>query len=173
VAYGFSLGGAYATYASRYFGIPIILQNTLTTVPDIIANVFPIPTLSCTRNAIARSYLDKGAMPPLESYGLFESTQNVPVNSFDNIENLKATTAPVMIIYAEDDILMGKASRGEELYRARYGNQKAIIPSLCVQIPGDHVSVFLEHKEAKDAVLKFMDEINRRHINEKFKTTKK
>lgn len=161
ITYGFSLGGAYATYASRHFGIPVILQNTLTNVPDIIQNVFPIPMTSTTRNAIARSHLDKGpTLSSLDQFGLFKVDKSVPLNSFDNLDNLRATKSSVMIIYAENDGLMGKESRAKELYEARYGTKSPVNPDLFVGIPnGDHVSVFLDDKKAQTAVLKFMAKI--------------
>lgn len=161
IVYGFSLGGPYATYASRHFGIPVILQNTLTNVPDIIQNVSPIPMMECTRNAIARTHLDKGpTLSSLEHFGLFTDKKSVPLNSFDNLDNLKATKAPVLIIYAENDKLMGKESRARELYEARYGTQDLVNSDLFVKIPeGNHVSVFLDDSKAQRAVLTFMSTI--------------
>lgn len=161
ITYGFSLGGAYATYASRHFGIPVILQNTLTNVPDIIQNVSPIPLMECTRNAIARTHLDKAPiLSSLDQLGLFMDKKRVPLNSFDNLDNLRATKAPVMIIYAENDGLMGKESRARELYEARYTTENPVDSDLFVGIPnGDHVSVFLDDKKAQTAVLKFMAKI--------------
>lgn len=159
--YGFSLGGPYATYGARYFQIPVILQNTLTSVPDIIQNVSPIPLPSCTRNAIARSHMDKGnTMPIFEYNGLFEEKGSVPINSFNNLDNLQATTTPVMVIYAQNDTLMGKEDRAKELYQARYGKETQINPDLFVEIPnGSHVSVFLRDENAKNAVFNFLKTI--------------
>jgi len=36
MSYGASLGGGYATYAARYFGIPTVLSNTFTRIGDIM-----------------------------------------------------------------------------------------------------------------------------------------
>ena len=159
--YGFSLGGPYATYGARYFQIPVILQNTLTSVPDIIQNMSPIPLPSCTRNAIARSHMDKGnAMPGFEYNGLFEEKGSIPLNSFNNLDNLQATTTPVMVIYAQNDSLMGKEDRAKELYQARYGKETQINSDLFIEIPnGTHVSVFLRDENAKNAVFNFLKKI--------------
>lgn len=156
--YGFSLGGPYATYASRHFGLPVILQNTLTNVGDIVENLSPVSIPTCTKKAIARSHLDRGhTMPLLSDYGVFKDKGDVPLNSFDNLDNLRATTSPVMIIYAQNDRLMGKKGRATELYQARYGAQAVIDPDLFIEIPnGDHVSVFLQDNKAQTAVLNFL-----------------
>ncbi len=159
--YGFSLGGPYATYASRHFGLPVILQNTLTNVGDIVENLSPVSILSCTKNAIGRSHLDKeNKMPSLSGCGLFKDRKDVPLNSFDNLDNLSATTSAVMIIYAQNDGLMGKKGRAMELYQARYGAQAVINPDLFVEIAdGNHVSVFLQDNKAQTAVLNFLSAV--------------
>ncbi|AIK95536.1 alpha/beta hydrolase [Candidatus Odyssella acanthamoebae] len=156
--YGLSLGGAYATYAGRYLGVPVILQNTLTTIGDmpqnIISNYFP----SIVGRAIARSNLDyQPPMPELESLGIFAARGSVPLNSYNNIENLKNTNSPVMILFGEKDWLMGREKRAQELYKARYGKTAEIDQNLFVKISdGDHCDVFLGNIKAEAQVREFL-----------------
>lgn len=156
--YGFSLGGAYATYAGRYFQVPVILQNTLTTVGDMPSNILGSKFPGILGRALARSNLDyQEKMPTLESTGVFPGAINIPVNSFNNIDNLANTTSPVMILYGEQDDLMGGAVRAQELYSARYGFDTVVQHNLFVPIPnGGHCDVFLGNAEAERKVARFL-----------------
>jgi esterase/lipase len=156
--YGFSLGGIYATYAGRYLGVPIILQNTFTTTGDmpqnIISKYFP-PLLG---RAIARSNFDyQPPMPDLESFGSFAGRGSVPLNSCNNIENLKNIESPVMILFGEKDRLMGGEKGAQELYKGRYGATTQEDPNLFFKISkGAHGNVFLGNLKAEKQIAKFL-----------------
>lgn len=157
--YGYSLGGTYATYAARHFHLPAILQNTLTTTGDVIENKARMSIPNWAKNAIARSHLERGKkMYSLPRLGLFSDEHtNVPLNSMDNLKNLAETKSEVMIIYAENDVLMGGKKRAKKLYQARYGRQDKIDRNLFVKIShGNHKSIFLHDAQARDAVQKFL-----------------
>ncbi|MBW8310369.1 MAG: alpha/beta hydrolase [Candidatus Paracaedibacteraceae bacterium] len=156
--YGFSLGGTYATYAGRYLRVPVILQNTFTALGDIPLNIISQYFPSILGRAIARSNLDyHSPMPKLGSLGVFASWGSVPLNPYNNIENLKNTERPVMILFGEQDKLMGGQKGAQELYKARYGKDVEIDLNLFVKISkGEHCDVFLGNSKAEEQVKEFL-----------------
>ncbi|HXF90556.1 MAG TPA: alpha/beta fold hydrolase [Candidatus Nitrosotenuis sp.] len=161
--YGFSLGGGYATYAMRYFNLPGILQNTLPSVGDVIRNVTTTWLPETLANGIARSHLDNHAGKiEEENLGLFATLgmKEIPLNSFNNKDNLSQTKAPVMFIYGENDQLMGKEQGAMQLYQGRYGKTAEVDPSLFVKIThGGHTDVFFQQPQAEKAVENFLEKI--------------
>lgn len=158
IVYGFSLGGAYATYAGRYFHVPVILQNTFTSIGDMPQNMLGSYFPGILGRALARANLKyQEPMPKFDNLGVFANHGESRPNSFNNIENLKEITRPVMVLFGENDDLMGGERRARQLYRARYGKKSRVNSELFVKIPGgSHTDVFLYDAQAEECVERFL-----------------
>lgn len=119
-AYGYSLGGFYATYAARHFPIGgLILKSSPTTVSDLIRNVAPSRILLTDSivKSVEESFTQKhNGIPYTTSLGLFENMVQIPLNSLDNLENLQNNQIQnLMIIYGTLDTLTGGVDGAKKL----------------------------------------------------------
>lgn len=156
---GFFLSGFFVSMPPSLESIPFLLP---------FSYLFFYPPKMIT-NAIERSYFDyQEEMPNLNVFDL-SGNEAIPVNSFNNVENLEHTTSAVMIIYGQHDTLMGKKQRAMELYEARYkkGYKKNDADDVvdcdddavvCID-QGSHICSFLWQNSAQEKVEEFLKKI--------------
>jgi len=139
---------AYSSYCSLlYYGVDYFVPVRLRSVA--------IPGL--IKNGLAKSFLSKARRPETTDLGLFERLGYIPPNSFDNIENLEQTPSnvPVLIIYGEQDTLMGGQRRGLDLYAAA-PKQSAPQSERLVGLQGGHMTHGLRSTVGKEKIDTFM-----------------
>lgn len=163
-AYGYSLGGFYATYAARHFPLGgLILKSSPTTVSDLIRNVAPswlILTDTIVKNVEESFTQNHNGMPQTMSLGLFENEDRIPLNSLDNLENLQNKKIKnLMIIYGTLDTLTGGVAGAKKL-RASFGPY--LSPFCFVPLEnGAHGTSWLNDDRATILVEMFIRDINK------------
>lgn len=173
LAYGLSMGGSLAFQAGRTAGIPVIADQTFTTIGNaanaVVRNAVPI--IENFAGNIARGAVE-GGIPK----GLYAETKTVKTDTqitqegivTDNLNSLqkaKEMTAPILTLSASEDMIMNYNSPdgavrnfAEDLQEA--ANERLLFHSRPIegeQLIGGHGSSFLEDRAAVQKIDNFLD----------------
>lgn len=163
VAFGFSLGGAYATSFAHYFRTPLILQNAWGELAQIADRLGP------AWQKIFSEYQSKDYFPnrnynlrTYEEFGYeFDGLAQDLGSNIRKLEEERYQDDPinVAIVYAWKDKLMEGRRGAHRLFEARYGHEtKNKKDPRIIRLNGDHSAYFTKSKEAKKALLRFLRE---------------
>lgn len=166
MVFGVSLGGAYATTASLYFNLPLILHNAWSNITNIISDLSKIVP-DCICSSLAESAFPSGNLhnENLCEYldkGLFSQFKDNILKFTDGANNLNKLNLmqnqDVLIIFAENDELMGGIYRGVELFMSRYAKASTHqMKTRFASVKGGHCSFFTNNNLAKLKVENFIN----------------